>query len=430
VIILFERKDTGMKTIVRSFSEDDQLFFIHVPKCAGTSFISLLDEMFVNSEICPTHYDLRKFTRGEIGNEELQGYKFIRGHFPYDLIIPRLEKPPRLIIFLRDPIAQFISYHEMRKRVPDPISGMQEKIKDLSLEEFLDQSPYAEVIANNATKLLAGVPDGDRLFDFSTTIDVPLAKMRLEECEFIGITEEYEKSIGLFCHLYNFPLPEQHRELNVSPDRDKRRDINPKTLDRIAEIQYADLALYRYGKNLFQQALERMNSEKSSEVTASHFGFAVIPTEKMEFDFRRVLPGMGWQVGEEHPIHGIIRWSGPASTSKLYLPISKAKEALVQFCVTNWISTEILDSLELYVNGDRIPLHKERDAKSEGYIFKGKIPKWILLQQSGDCELAFRVMGTLRPKDLDSGNADERQIGLCYSWLSAEPVDGVTQSEY
>jgi hypothetical protein len=400
---------------------DEQLFFVHVPKCAGTSFISLIDEMFVNSEICPTHYDLRKFTKGEISNDELQGYKFIRGHFPYDLIIPRLKVRPRLITFLRDPITQFISYYQMRKRVPDPISGMQEQIKDLTLDEFLDRSPYVDVIANNATKLFAGIPAGDRLFDFSTTIDVPLAKKHLEECEFIGITEEYRNSIELFCHLFGVPPLEQHRELNVSPDRDQRREIGPKTLERIAEIQFADMELYEHGKRLFQKAMDQMTEERKKRIIALPF-FTPSPLKnEISFDFRRVFPGMGWQVGEEHPVHKIIRWSGPGTVSKLFFPISKRRDVRIEFHVVSWVKDTVLDSLELFVNGETVLLKKEPMLNLDGCLFSGRIPKQVLKKRKGSSEFTFRVKETLRPIDIMSNNPDERQIGLCYTHISIEP---------
>jgi hypothetical protein len=411
-----------MKTIKKPFSNTDQLFFIHVPKCAGTSFISLLDEMFINSEICPTHYDLRKFSRGEISSEELQGYKFIRGHFPYDLIIPRLKVRPRLITFLRDPVTQFVSYYQMRKRVPDPISGMQEQIKELTLDEFLDRSAHAEVIANNITKLFAGLPEGEKLFDFSTTIDIDLAKKHLEQCEFIGLTEEYQKSIDLFCHIFDFPVPNEHRELNVSPDRDKRQEIGQATIDRIIKIQYADMELYEHGKKLFQQAMDKMTSEKKKQKPVFRLFSPPLLKDKINFDFRRVLPGMGWQVGEEHPIHKIIRWSGPGNVSKLYLPINKSKDARIEIQIVAWITEAILESLELCVNDEIIPLIKAPTTNPDGYLFSGTVPKKALKKKDGDSEFAFHIKEALRPVDILPNNTDERRIGLCYTRLSIEPL--------
>lgn len=412
-----------IKTIKKPFVNNEQLFFIHVPKCAGTSFISLLDEIFVNSEICPTHYDLRKFSNNEISDENLQGYGFIRGHIPYDLIIPRLKARPRLITFLRDPVTQFISYYQMRRRVPDPISGVQESIKDLSLDQFLDRSHYVDVISNNATKLFAGLPEEGKLFDFSTTIDIPLAKKRLAECDFIGLTEEYQQSIELFCHVFDFPIPDEQRQLNISPDRGERRDIAQSTINRIRKIQFADMELYAHGKRLFERAIKHMSLEKRRRFSSNYLEASPPLQRNIKLDFRRVLPGMGWHVGEEHPVHKIVRWSGPPIVSKLFFPIRYGSDVRLKFCVVGWLSFEILDSLELFGNGDKILLIREKDAESGGFIFKGEIPNQILMNHVGVLELSFRIKETLRPIDFDPSVGDNRKLGLCYKWLSLEFID-------
>jgi hypothetical protein len=134
------------------------------------------------------------------------------------------------------------------------------------------------------------------------------------------------------------------------------------------------------------------------------------------------MPGMGWYVGEEHPLHKIVRWSGPLTISRLFLPVRCDYGARLEFCVVGWMSLDILDSLELYVNDQKIPLIRERDVESGGFIFKGELSKPVLGKEAGVLKLSFRVKETLRPIDLDPSVADDRKLGLCYKWLSLEPI--------
>jgi hypothetical protein len=57
--------------------ENEQLFFIHIPKCAGTTFINILDQRFIDTEILPVHYDLKKL-QDRLTDETLAGYRFLR----------------------------------------------------------------------------------------------------------------------------------------------------------------------------------------------------------------------------------------------------------------------------------------------------------------------------------------------------------------
>jgi hypothetical protein len=417
--------------IKRPLHPEDQLFFIHVPKTAGTSFISLLDEIFIDSEICPTHYDLRRFG-GEISDEMLNGYKFLRGHLPYNLIVPRLNKMPRIITFLRDPVAQFISYFRMRKRETDPISGFQ--TKDVSLAEFVEGAEI-EVLSNNITKLFAGSEDffssGKNQTATPTDYyrlghgDLNLAKERLATCEFIGITEQFDQSVKLFNYIFGFPIPPQHREMNVAPGRERGARVEKATLNKIAEIQYADLELYSYGKQLFKQLrnkvrLETLAAKVKSDATEMQSLALRKVTQKVRFDFRRVPPGAGWQVGENHPTYKIIRWSGPDKISKLLLPIYADQDLVVKFNVIKWMSDEILESLELFVNGQEIPLEQDR-IQGEEVVVHGVIKKGRL-KKPGLVEFLLKVSDVSRPSDINPNNPDSRNLGLCYNWLTVEPA--------
>lgn len=373
--------------IIRPLQENEQLYFIHVPKCAGTSFISLVDERYVIDEIIPTHYDINKL-KNQITDEQLASYRFIRGHLPYDLVVPRLPKKPRIITFLREPITRLISNFQMRQRVPDPLVGLQSTLSRLSLDEFLDQPDLVRVFANRATRLIGGV---DKLDSGKQVPNLELAKQRLAEFDFVGTVERFNDSLQLFCYIFDFPLVKTERNLNISPNREARSDIPATLLERIAEVEWADIELYKFGARIFEKKYAVMQETKKSGVVDLDLHKKMTAAN---IDFSRVDPGSGWHVAERHPKHGVVRWSGPDKVSYLRLPLSLNQPSTVRFGVLRAADRDILESLVLEVNGMEIPLHKKRSGLFGDIIFEGNIPSEAMTSENL-VEFAFKVDRTV-----------------------------------
>lgn len=87
---------------------EDQLYFLHIPKTAGTTLISLLDLHFAPDEICPIQLDTKIH---ELIPEKIAHYRLIRGHLDYDFY-KLLAKKPIYITMLRDPLERVISLYE------------------------------------------------------------------------------------------------------------------------------------------------------------------------------------------------------------------------------------------------------------------------------------------------------------------------------
>jgi len=411
--------------------QDDQLYFIHVPKCAGTSFISLMDECYVIDRIIPVHHDIKKL-RNEITDKQLNSYHFIRGHLPYDLIIPRLQKHPRVITFLREPVVRLISNFQMRQRVSDPLVGLQSTLQSLTLEEYLDRADLVLHLANYATRLIGGRKKLDN-GDFIPNLE--LAKERLTNFDFVGIVEDYNDSLDLFCYIYDFPPIRTNRLLNVSPNRDQRKEISSSTLEKIAEIEWADIELYKFGCELFQKQFSRMQQEQEA-------GIEYPQPEKVTSiadDFSLVKPGQGWHVAERHPKHDVIRWSGSEKVSHLMLNLAPDQAYEIHFHVFRSAARDVLNSLEFHVNGHKIELKSKSVGFLNGFIFTGDIPGDVI---SGNflAELSFTVNRTVVATQMhdipvfvrSNGRKllknigidvlpDQRQFGLLFNWLRVYP---------
>ena len=123
------------KLTVPSYDLDENIvYFLHIPKTAGTTLISIIDD----------HFNLESILHEQVWNklllkmpETFSQFKLIRGHFGYGLyrILP---KKPLFLTMLREPVDRTLSFYEHIRR--DPISNnwvdkdfldLKEEISDL-----------------------------------------------------------------------------------------------------------------------------------------------------------------------------------------------------------------------------------------------------------------------------------------------------------
>lgn len=389
---------------------DNQIFFLHIHKTAGTSFINLLDQCYTINEVCPSNWPYRQRLH-EVDRDELLNAKFIRGHFSYDRVVHQLSSKPYILIFLRDPVTRFISHFEHLKREEGDPPGLHDKIKNLSIDEYLQKPELTSLLSNMGARLLCGL-EPDQPYDISF---LNKAKERLASIDFIGLTERYKESISLFCKIFNLPDVKYFHHENPSPNTSARIIIAPQTIERISYINQIDVDLYNYGKKLFEeQFADRRKVEPSSQAgLRSHF----------ELDFRYIDPGQGWYIGENHPIHGIARWSGPELTSFIRVPALLEKEYTLKINIINSVDHQQLDEFSVDLNGIDIPLLKIVNDVAGTVTFEGHIPHSSLRQLEDENILGFRVQKTIRPCDIDPNNPDIRKLGLCYNSLSIFPAE-------
>jgi hypothetical protein len=358
----------------------------------------------------------------------MANYKFLRGHFPYDTLVPRLPGKPRFITFLRNPVTQFISNFEMRQRVLDPMVGLHDTLASLTFEQFLDRPELVIHFSNLATRLIGG----EYYQDGVMYPHLERAKERISGFDFVGITEHFDKSLNLFTYIYNYEPINAYETLNVSPGREKRSEVPQHLLDRVAEIQQYDIELYKSGLEIYKNMSAQMEQEKAAGSPPVALGTLV---QKISVDFRRVGPGMGWHVGETHPLYGPTRWSGPGATSYLQFHLQPDQSYIVRFRILKYLELDVLRSLRLEVNGLPIPLKSWRDDVRK-VIFEGVIPS-TAMRAGVPSTLAFKINRTLpaNHKSLTRklraflGNEvllqpedDSRLLGLCYDWLEIVPA--------
>ena len=255
------------------------LYFLHIPKTAGTSLTEILERHFEAELICPVHlwHDLLGIPR-----DDLKRYRLFRGHF-YSYLNQFLETDLTHLTILRDPVKRSISHFDHVCR--DPEHYFHRKASSQTLMEFVSDPVTRPMIENFQTRAIAQDLDPrpiavglsraslealtlERLYvstmpSVSATTLLARAKTRLDKYAFVGLVERFEDSIRLICAVLGLPQVDRLPALNVSSNRSDREAIPPETLALIREHTRLDAALYQYAQSLFETRLRQIGQKET-----------------------------------------------------------------------------------------------------------------------------------------------------------------------
>jgi len=251
------------------------IFFIHIPKTGGQSFSALLDDLFHVEQIYPHQTLAERHLKTD--SNRMESYKLVHGHFPLcvlkDLVDKSLESH-FCCTFLRSPLARVLSAY---KHV----------LRDVAFTNWIFEN-------NTSTFYLSGLPLNKGPYSLNAHLES--AKETLEQLDFVGILEDYEASIKMFCDILGIPRwMVSARKSNVSFNT--LGQIENKLKDEILSANWADVELYRYAKKIFQQKLAH------NQVVQQRIPLP--PSNGFSFYMDESLLGSGWWtregMGTSHP---------------------------------------------------------------------------------------------------------------------------------
>lgn len=248
------------------------LYFLHIPKTAGTSFMKFLRGFIPENEIFPGHFwaELRDNLPSN-----WEKYKLIWGHYGYGLI-NILPSPTTVITMLRDPVERTISHYHHTVVDPYIIHRFKSKqSKDIgqgTFEGLFAEKDFADTFANIQTKylgtnynLIKEVPEKE--FAYSSINEILTEKankedfkvllktacQRLDEIFFFGLQEYFEQSYLLLAkRLHVDPQYDGSRNM-VFEKRPKQNDLSDEVLSNLRKINQYDQQLYDYAKQRFRK---------------------------------------------------------------------------------------------------------------------------------------------------------------------------------
>jgi hypothetical protein len=255
---------------------DDQLCFIHIPKTAGTTFTSIIDQKFNVDEICPELVNLQKVSEVQeegisIAPERVAKYKLIRGHFSYDTIDRFLLKKPLYLTILRNPLDRTISLYEFLKRAKEkgePEYNEDTKVlrdaTDQGLEAFVSNAnPTVKARTSNPqTRILALQPQVDR----SDAELLAIAKANLEQFILVGLTERFQDSVFLLSYLFGWCPATSFYSLRVASNKPSRENLPQTVIDTIIQYNQLDFELYQFAEKLFADRFHSNAGNVTAEI--------------------------------------------------------------------------------------------------------------------------------------------------------------------
>ncbi|MEM5788224.1 MAG: sulfotransferase family 2 domain-containing protein, partial [Syntrophobacteraceae bacterium] len=260
------------------------LVFLHIPKTAGTSLYKMFGSSFGEEVIFRHHQD---GLIDKARKEDLSKYFVFMGHMDYDAISYIPKSPISLCTFVRDPVERLLSlYYYLRAHEPShpnyKMDWRMEQANELDIEEFFenDRVRLCPDFANNITWTIMG----NRWMKTSPGLKLCVEKAgtapsvsqiradirtRLKEFCFIGLQEDFSKSIELLFQTIKRKPPESIRNVNTfeSLFAQKhfkkvlvKKPITPRLNSAFSDLVQLDRITYEESKNFYSECLSGIES--------------------------------------------------------------------------------------------------------------------------------------------------------------------------
>ncbi len=228
------------------------LFFIHIPKTAGTAVVHALGGRFGKDETFP-HVGVHHLTPQDYPSLRAT-YRFYSAHAGYEVAV---ELGHHLITVLRDPVDRILSLYNFWGTIPDAEAVMRpgNKIdpavalaKSLSFEEFvmsdeprligdLENGQTWQIAANNA------VWSRKPFANWSDDAVIARAEAHLQSMEAFGVTEDLASFAKALDARLGIQLEIGHQNVTKSK-RIRRDELSPEVEARLAYLTRLDRRLH------------------------------------------------------------------------------------------------------------------------------------------------------------------------------------------
>lgn len=251
------------------------LYFLHIPKTAGTSVANVLHRVYGSDQILPA-YNWQQLS--QLPRDAMSRYRCIIGHLgplPYVLTDRQLTT----ITVLRDPIERAISHieyvrQEIRAQTGNCLEHPVAKHVDLPLEELLRVPAVRASVSNTQTRWLGLRADASYVTDGADRSVVRRlhaqvrelgddellvrARAHLESMAVVGVVHRMDETMAAICALLGVPPPERTPRNNVGPmsgSMTHRMRIGPKIAAELDNLNTHDHGLVGFAETLLAEKM-------------------------------------------------------------------------------------------------------------------------------------------------------------------------------
>lgn len=229
-----------------------KIFFMHVPKCGGTSVKKAFVENFKSNRIFNIDAHASKYVVDNFTGDDLQyfrdklvvyamatdKYDLIMGHTVFNkLLIENPFNKYSLVSLVRDPVSRFLS-HYFYNRYKE---STHYKIDD-SFESFIN-SKAAKNMSSYYLKYFSGM-DGRPSLD--------KARVNVSKFDVVGVLENLESFSNMISERLGIRFDIGHDNKNPVEDDDDRRKLSTAQMSEIQSICHEDIQIYKHICEVFQ----------------------------------------------------------------------------------------------------------------------------------------------------------------------------------
>lgn len=236
----------------------NRLFFLHLPKTAGTSVSAYLDRHYSEEQIysvSPPDYRAAERRLAAMSESEQGAIRLVSGHFGYGIDRFFRDSDHTYFTILRDPVDRMMSlYHYVLTTPSHPLHAP--VIGDgLDIVEFASSGLHPE-LDNCQTRMLSGREqthwqDGP---EKCSEVDLGRAVARLrDERMVVGLYEELPASLYQLDRAMGW-VPGRLERRNVTRKRSTLQSLSPSQRAAICETSALDVQLYEAGVEMFRNA--------------------------------------------------------------------------------------------------------------------------------------------------------------------------------
>lgn len=246
------------------------VFFLHLPKTAGTTMRRVLDREYRNAR----RYEIGEDVTGDIRAFRARRWdaggapNLVQGHMSYGLhaFVPG---PAAYVTLLREPLRRALSdYHYVTSTPGHPIH---QHVKNLSLVDYFESGITGQ-LSNGQVRLLSGdnLPDDPGVPSNRAMERHDLDRVREHlnrDFAAVGLQERFDETLLLFRRRLGWRWPFYLKE-NVTTRAYRTEDVDPGDLERIRELNLLDLELYESVRAGFDREIEREGGAFARELAA------------------------------------------------------------------------------------------------------------------------------------------------------------------